>query len=87
MMHISYNNNLTNNEARQIINIFTKKIVDVLDEQKNILLLNFGKFYVTQVPEKMGKNPKTGETIKVKAYKQPRFKASKKLRKACNSSK
>ena len=43
-----------------------------------------GAFEVTERPEHMGVNPKTGESILIKASKSPKFKASKLLKDRVN---
>ncbi len=47
-----------------------------------ISLVGFGSFFVSERPERTGRNPRTGSTIKIKATKNPKFRASKALKDA-----
>ena len=49
-----------------------------------IRLLGFGTFGVTEAKAREGRNPRTGETIKIKASKRPVFKADKGLKDIVN---
>ena len=42
-------------------------------------LVGFGTFSVSKRKARIGRNPQTGETIKIKAKKVPKFKAGKDL--------
>ena len=50
-----------------------------------ILLIGFGNFSISKVATRAGRNPRTGDTIQIAAYNQPKFKIGKKLKDACNS--
>lgn len=55
-----------------------------MEEDSEISLVGFGRFYKTQMKARIGRNPKTGESMKIAAYVQPRFTAGIKLKEACN---
>ena len=55
-------------------------------EGDTVTLVGFGTFQVRKRAERQGRNPKTGETIKIKASKNPAFKAGKALKDAVNYS-
>ena len=50
-----------------------------------ISLIGFGNFSVSKVAARAGRNPRTGETIQIKAYNQPKFKTGQKLKDAVNN--
>lgn len=50
-----------------------------------VRLVGFGTFLVTARAASEGRNPRTGEPIKIPASKQPKFKAGKGLKDAVNS--
>lgn len=77
----------TKSEAKRIINAFRDAVALAFSEDKEIKLIGFGKFYSKKVATKKGTNPKTGQIIEIKAYVQPKFKASSKLKEACNGKK
>ena len=49
-----------------------------------VSLVGFGTFTVKQRAARQGRNPRTGETIQIKASKVPGFKAGKALKDAVN---
>ena len=51
----------------------------------NVTLVGFGTFQVKDRSAREGRNPKTGETIQIKASKVPSFKAGKGLKEAVNN--
>ncbi len=72
-------------EAAMVIETFTNAVKEALISHDGLTLIGFGSFYVNSVPSRMGRNPKTGTPIQIKAYKQPKFKAGKKLKEICNA--
>ncbi|MBN8523248.1 MAG: HU family DNA-binding protein [Rickettsiales bacterium] len=51
---------------------------------KEISLIGFGNFSVSKIEARTGRNPRTGEELKIAAYNQPKFKAGQKLKAAVN---
>lgn len=49
-----------------------------------VTLVGFGSFYVGKRAARTGRNPRTGEAIKIKAAKIPKFRAGKTLKDAVN---
>jgi DNA-binding protein HU-beta len=50
----------------------------------SVTLVGFGTFYVGKRAARSGRNPRTGESIKIKAAKIPKFRAGKALKDALN---
>ena len=50
----------------------------------SVTLVGFGTFSVSDRAARSGRNPRTGETIQIKASKMPKFKAGKALKDAVN---
>jgi len=71
-------------EADSIINIFVESILAALEEEDEVFLVGFGRFHKSKMAERNGRNPKTGEAIKIPAHVQPKFSAGIKLKDACN---
>ena len=67
------------------IDMFTSSVIDAMGKGNEILLIGFGNFIISKVAAKAGRNPRTGDTIQIAAYNQPKFKIAKKLKDACNS--
>ena len=65
-----------------------KAFIDVVTEQlKNddkVQLVGFGTFEVSKRAAREGRNPQTGQTMKIDACKAPKFKAGKALKDAIN---
>ena len=59
-------------------------ITEELVKGGKIQLIGFGSFEVKSRAERVGRNPKTGETIKIAASKKAAFSASKALKDAIN---
>lgn len=57
-------------------------IMSALSKGDIVSLMNFGTFSVRKREARTGRNPKTGEAIKIKATKVPGFKAGAGLKKA-----
>ena len=55
-------------------------ITKALKKGDTVTLVGFGTFSVSQRKARMGRNPQTGEAIKIKAAKVPKFKAGAKLK-------
>jgi DNA-binding protein HU-beta len=49
-----------------------------------VTLVGFGTFYVSKRAARSGRNPRTGDTIKIKSAKVPKFRAGKGLKDALN---
>ena len=70
--------------AEAALNAFTATVADALKKGDKIQLVGFGTFEVAERAAREGKNPATGEKIKIKASKAPKFKAGKALKDAVN---
>lgn len=82
--HISTKHSITQKEAGNMIDMFTSSVISALGEGKEVQLIGFGNFSVSEVAARAGRNPRTGESIQIKAYKQPRFKVGQKMKDAVN---
>ena len=76
---------LTKKQADAAVNAVVAAITDALKAGDKVQLLGFGTFEVKAVAEREGRNPKTGETIKIAASKKPAFTASKVLKDEVNA--
>lgn len=81
---IANKQNCSKAEAERIIDAFTGSVIDALGKGQSITLVGFGSFTVSKVDARDGRNPRTGQTIKIKSYNQPKFKVGQKLKDACN---
>lgn len=75
---------LKKSEAEKALKAFTEVVADELKKGEKIQLVGFGTFEVSERAEREGRNPKTGETMKIAASKAPKFKAGKALKDSLN---
>lgn len=70
--------------AGRSLDATTDAIAKALKKGDLVTLIGFGTFYVGQRAARSGRNPRTGETIKIKAANSPKFRAGKSLKDAVN---
>ena len=75
---------LSKKDAEKALAAFTDVVADTLKNGDKIQLVGFGTFEVVDRPAREGRNPKTGETMKIAASKAPKFKAGKALKDVVN---
>lgn len=66
--------------AERALHVVLNGIEHGLKHDKSVTLVGFGSFSVRQRKARMGRNPKTGEPLKIKASKTVGFKAGKALK-------
>ena len=71
---------LSKKDAEAALNAFTEIVGKTLKKGDKVQLVGFGTFEVSKRSARTGRNPQTGETIKIKASKTPKFKAGKALK-------
>jgi len=69
----------TKTEAEANLNAFMELVGELLESGKEVAFTGWGKFQVVHRVERTGRNPKTGEKIKIAAKNQVKFKPGKKL--------
>lgn len=69
--------NITKAAAGKALDSFFDGIKKTLKKGNKVTLIGFGTFSVSKRAARKGRNPQTGETIKIKASKSPKFKAGK----------
>ena len=74
-------------EAGAVLDAFTETITEELAKKEKITLIGFGTFETRERAARTGKNPLTGEAIKIAASVAPAFKAGKALKDAVNAPK
>ena len=75
---------LTKKDVEAVVSATLDAITAALKAGDKVQLIGFGNFEVKEVAEREGRNPRTGETIKIEAAKKPSFSASKALKDAVN---
>jgi DNA-binding protein HU-beta len=71
---------LTKADTERVLNAFIDVAKKTLKKDSRLALAGFGTFVVTKRKARKGRNPQTGEPIKIKAGKVVRFRAGKALK-------
>lgn len=66
-------------EAERKVDLFLTTIENTLAAGEELNFIGWGKFEVVERAERVGRNPKTGEEIKIEAKKTVKFKPGKTL--------
>ena len=77
---------LPRKESETIVETIFDNIIQALQKGEKIEIRGFGSFRTRERRGRQGRNPKTGETVEVKAKKIPFFKPSKELKDFVNNS-
>ena len=75
---------LSKADAGRALDGFTSSITSALKGGDTVSMVGFGTFSVKHRAARAGRNPRTGETIQIKASNNPSFKAGKALKDAVN---
>jgi DNA-binding protein HU-beta len=75
---------LSKADAARAVDAVLETIKKALKKGDAVSLVGFGTFTVRKRAAREGRNPQTGDTIKIKASKNPSFKAGKALKDAVN---
>jgi len=70
--------------AGRALDAMISAVTQTLSKGDQVTLVGFGTFSVRDRAARTGRNPKTGETIQIKAAKVPTFKAGKAFKDALN---
>ena len=73
-------NAISKKDAEKAVNAVLDLIAEALKNGEKVQIMSFGAFEVKARAERTGKNPATGETIKIAASKAVVFKAGKALK-------
>ncbi len=73
---------LSKADSERALNAFTDTVKKSLKKGNAVTLVGFGTFDISKRKARMGRNPQTGEAIKIAAATLPKFKAGKGLKDA-----
>lgn len=75
---------LSKKDAEKALKAFTDVVAGELKKGGKVQLVGFGTFEVSERAAREGRNPQTGESMKIAASKNPKFKAGKALKDSIN---
>ncbi len=81
---IAKESGLSKKDAGKALDALTGSIATALKKKDKVQLVGFGTFETSKRAARTGKNPQTGEALKIPAATVPKFKAGKALKDAVN---
>ncbi len=75
---------MSKSDATRAVDAVTQAITDTLKKDEQVAIVGFGTFSLRKRAARSGRNPRTGETISIKASNVPGFKPGKALKDAVN---
>ena len=75
---------MTKKDVSTVVDATFDKITAAMVAGDKVQLIGFGTFETRERGERTGKNPRTGETVRISACNAPAFKAGKALKDAVN---
>ena len=81
---VAAKSDLSKKDAENAVKAFIDAVTDALKDGDKVQLVGFGTFEISERAAREGRNPQTGETMKIKASKNVRFKAGKALKDTLN---
>jgi DNA-binding protein HU-beta len=82
--HIAVHTDISKAAATRALESVIGAITTTLKKGGSVSLVGFGSFAVSKRVARVGRNPRTGAAIKIKAAKVPKFRPGKALRDALN---
>ena len=82
---IAQKTGLTKKDAEQAVKALVETVTEQLKKGNKVQMVGLGTFEVSKRAAREGRNPQTGESMKIKASKAPKFKAGKALKDKVNT--
>ena len=76
---------ISKKDAEKALKAFTDVVTEELKNDGKVQLVGFGTFEVSNRAAREGRNPQSGEVMKIAASKAPKFKAGKALKDLLNA--
>ena len=76
---------ISKKDAEKALKAFTDVVAEELVKGEKVQLVGFGTFEVSERAAREGRNPKSGEPMRIEASKSPKFKAGKALKDMVNA--
>ena len=77
---IAAKTNVTQRDCEAMLKAFTDSIMKAVSKGEKVSMVGFGSFGVVKRKARSGRNPSTGQKIKIPAKKVPKFTAGKEFR-------
>lgn len=76
--------NVSQATSSRTLNAMIESVANALKEGDSVLIVGFGKFSVKKRAARIGRNPKSGESVNIAAANVPKFSAGQILKDALN---
>ena len=76
---------LTKSDAEAVVNLFFNEMINALAKGERVEIREMCSYYVKEYKGYTGRNPKTGELVRVQSKKLPFFKCGKELKEMVDS--
>ena len=76
---------VTKSYARDLIDSLFQKITEAANQGEEVAIFGFGRFKVVERGARKGRNPRTGEAVKIAAKKVLKFEAAKTMKEGLNT--
>lgn len=73
---VAEQSSLTKNEVKKAVDTLFAIAEEKLQQGEKVVISGFGVFSVAQVSERVGRNPRTGEQVRIAARRNVRFRSS-----------
>lgn len=81
---VAEDSGVSKKDAAAVVDAVLANIAEAMAKGEKVQLVGFGTFEVRERAAREGKNPRTGETVKIDACRVPAFKAGKALKDKVN---
>ena len=82
--HVAEQTGMAKTEVGKVVAAVFDGIMEALKKGEDVRLSSFGSFSTVERGEREGRNPRTGETIRIAASKAPKFSPAKTVKDALN---
>ena len=82
--HIAQSAEISKLAAERAVDALVGAVKSSLKKGQLVTLVGFGSFFVGKRAARTGRNPRTGEALKIAAARVPKFRAGKALKEALN---
>lgn len=83
--HIAQEHEVTKAFARDVVDTVFQSITDAIHKGEEVSIFGFGKFKLVERKARKGRNPQTGEIIKIAASKNVKFEQAKAMKELVNT--
>ena len=73
---VAENVNLSKVDVKKVVDELFLQMEKILDEGDKVVLSGFGVFSIVNTAERQGRNPRTGEAVRIASHRSVRFRSN-----------